>query len=76
MFVDVAQIKLSSGKGGDGTVAFRREKFVPMGGPSGGDGGKGGDVYFIGNEGLSTLIDLKYNRVQKAEDGIDRKSVV
>jgi GTP-binding protein len=69
MFVDLVQIKISSGKGGDGTVAFRREKFVPMGGPSGGDGGKGGDVVFVGNEGLSTLIDLKYNKVQRAEDG-------
>lgn len=73
MFVDVAQIKISSGKGGDGTVAFRREKYVPMGGPSGGDGGKGGDVYFVGHEGLSTLIDLKYNRVQNAEDGVGGK---
>ena len=69
MFVDLVQIKVSSGKGGDGTVAFRREKFVPMGGPSGGDGGKGGDVLFIGNEGLATLIDLQYHRVLKAEGG-------
>ncbi len=69
MFVDLVQIKISSGKGGDGTVSFRREKFVPMGGPSGGDGGKGGDVIFIGNEGLSTLIDLKYNKVLRAEVG-------
>lgn len=71
MFVDVATIKVSSGKGGDGTVAFRREKFVPMGGPSGGDGGKGGDVYFVGKEGLSTLIDLKYKRMQQADDGVN-----
>jgi GTP-binding protein len=69
MFVDTAKIKVSSGKGGDGTVAFRREKFVPMGGPSGGDGGKGGNVYFVGREGLSTLIDLKYKKVLRAEDG-------
>lgn len=69
MFIDLVHIKISSGKGGDGTVSFRREKYVPMGGPSGGDGGKGGDVFFIGNEGLSTLVDLKYNKVLHAEDG-------
>lgn len=69
MFIDLVHIKISSGKGGDGTVSFRREKFVPMGGPSGGDGGKGGDVIFVGNEGLSTLIDLKYNKVLAANDG-------
>jgi GTP-binding protein len=73
MFIDLVKIKISSGKGGDGTVAFRREKFVPMGGPSGGDGGKGGDVYFIGNEGLSTLVDLKYNKILRAEDGENGK---
>ena len=73
MFIDLVKIKISSGKGGDGTVAFRREKFVPMGGPSGGDGGKGGNVYFIGNEGLSTLVDLKYNKVLRAEDGENGK---
>ena len=73
MFVDLVRIKLSSGKGGDGTVAFRREKFVPMGGPSGGDGGKGGNVIFIGDEGLSTLVDLKYNKVLRADDGENGK---
>ncbi|QMS85797.1 GTPase ObgE [Candidatus Xianfuyuplasma coldseepsis] len=74
MFVDLVHIKVSSGKGGDGTVAFRREKFVPMGGPSGGDGGKGGDVIFVGNEGLATLIDLKYNRVLNAEAGVNGRA--
>jgi GTP-binding protein len=69
MFIDLVKIKVSSGKGGDGIVAFRREKYVPMGGPSGGDGGKGGDVVFIGDEGLSTLIDLKYNKILKAPEG-------
>ena len=69
MFVDLVKIKIQSGKGGDGTVAFRREKFIPLGGPSGGDGGKGASVIFLGDEGLSTLIDLKYNKVLKAEDG-------
>jgi len=69
MFVDLVKIKIGSGNGGDGIVAFRREKYVPMGGPSGGDGGKGGSVIFIGDEGLSTLIDLKYNKILRAEDG-------
>jgi len=73
MFVDLAKIKVSSGKGGDGIVAFRREKFVPMGGPAGGDGGKGASVIFIGDEGLSTLVDLKYNKILKAPDGENGK---
>ncbi len=73
MFVDLVKIKVSSGKGGDGIVAFRREKFVPMGGPAGGDGGKGGDIIFVGNEGLSTLIDLKYNKVLRAPEGENGK---
>lgn len=73
MFVDLTKIKISSGKGGDGIVAFRREKYVPMGGPAGGDGGNGASVYFIGEEGLSTLIDLKYNKVLRAEDGENGK---
>lgn len=69
MFVDLAKIKIYSGKGGDGIVAFRREKFVPMGGPAGGDGGKGGSVIFEGDEGMSTLIDLQYNKILKAPEG-------
>jgi len=69
MFVDLVNIKVSSGKGGDGIVAFRREKYVPMGGPAGGDGGKGGSIIFRGDEGLSTLIDLKFNKILKAEEG-------
>lgn len=74
MFVDLVKIKVSSGKGGDGAVAFRREKFVPMGGPSGGDGGKGASVIFKGDEGLSTLVDLKYNKVLKAEEGTNGRT--
>lgn len=69
MFVDLVKIKVSSGNGGNGIVAFRREKYVPMGGPAGGDGGKGADVIFVGDEGLSTLIDLKYNKLIKAPEG-------
>ena len=73
MFVDLVKIKVESGKGGDGIVAFRREKYVPMGGPSGGDGGKGGSIIFEGQEGLSTLVDLRYNKIITAEPGVNGK---
>ena len=59
MFVDNARIIVISGKGGDGHVSFRREKYVPDGGPDGGDGGKGGDIVFITDENINTLIDFK-----------------
>ena len=73
MFIDLVKIKVSSGKGGDGIVAFRREKFVPMGGPAGGDGGKGGSVIFEGDEGMSTLIDLQFNKILNAPAGENGK---
>ncbi|MGM0435810.1 MAG: GTPase ObgE [Bacillota bacterium] len=69
MFVDLVKIKIKSGKGGDGMAAFRREKYVPKGGPSGGDGGRGGNVVFVGDEGLTTLLDYRYDRHRSAEDG-------
>lgn len=68
-FVDEVTLEVVAGDGGNGAIAFRREKFVPFGGPAGGDGGDGGDVVFEGDEGLSTLMDLKYARKIKAEKG-------
>lgn len=69
MFADRARIFVRSGKGGDGHVSFRREKYVPAGGPDGGDGGRGGDVIFEVDEGLNTLIDFRNTRKYKAGDG-------
>ncbi len=69
MFIDYAEIELASGKGGDGAVTFRREKYVPKGGPSGGNGGKGGDIIIEAHHNLSTLLDFKYKRHYKAEKG-------
>lgn len=69
MFVDVAKIVVSAGKGGDGAVSFRRERYVDKGGPDGGDGGKGGDVVFEASERLNTLVKFRYKQEMKAEDG-------
>ena len=68
-FLDHAKVEVKAGKGGDGMVAFCREKYVPDGGPAGGDGGQGGDVIFIVDEGLRTLMDFRYNRHFKAKNG-------
>ena len=69
MFIDYAKIKVQSGKGGDGCVSFRREKFVAKGGPDGGDGGRGGDVIAVGNENVNTLVAYRYNKLFKANKG-------
>lgn len=71
MFVDEVTLNLEAGRGGDGCMAFHREKFVAMGGPFGGNGGKGGDIIFTVDEGLRTLIDLKYKKAFKGNAGLN-----
>ena len=73
MFVDEVEIKVIAGKGGDGCTAFRREKYVAMGGPYGGNGGHGGDIVFKVDEGLHTLLDLRYQKTLKAPKGENGK---
>ena len=68
-FVDEAMIEVHSGKGGDGVASFRREKFVPRGGPDGGDGGRGGGIYAVADRNVNTLIDYRYARIHRAKDG-------
>ena len=69
MFVDIAKINIKAGDGGDGAVAFHREKYVASGGPDGGDGGKGGDIVFVVDDNLATLADFRYKRKYKAQSG-------
>ncbi|MFV0425103.1 MAG: GTPase ObgE [Bacilli bacterium] len=69
MFVDYVKVNIKAGDGGNGCVAFRREKYVPFGGPAGGNGGNGGNVIFVADEGVSTLVSLRYNSLVKAGNG-------
>ena len=69
MFADRAKIFIRAGKGGDGHVSFRRELYVPNGGPDGGDGGRGGDNIFVADDHLSTLMDFRYKRKYVAPEG-------
>jgi GTP-binding protein len=68
-FVDEAKIRVEAGKGGDGCASFRREKYIPFGGPDGGDGGEGGSIFLVADAGINTLIDFRYTRLFRAEQG-------
>ncbi len=68
-FIDEARIKVAAGKGGNGCVSFRRERYIPKGGPDGGDGGDGGSVYLIADEQVNTLVDFRYQRSYRADNG-------
>ena len=68
-FIDEAVIEVHAGKGGDGVASFRREKFVPRGGPDGGDGGRGGSIYVVADRNINTLIDYRYARIHRARNG-------
>jgi GTP-binding protein len=68
-FVDEAIIEVHAGKGGDGIVAFRREKYIPRGGPSGGDGGRGGSIYLVADRNINTLVEYRFARIHRAKDG-------
>ncbi|MDX1795435.1 MAG: Obg family GTPase CgtA [Hydrogenovibrio sp.] len=68
-FVDEAKIRVTAGRGGNGVASFRREKYIPFGGPNGGDGGDGGSVYFVANRNLNTLVDFRFTRDFKAQNG-------
>lgn len=73
MFVDEVIVKLFAGNGGDGCTSFRREKCEPMGGPDGGNGGRGASIVFVGDKSLKTLVDLRYHKIVKGEKGINGK---
>src|SRR5690606_8109789 len=68
-FVDEATIEVIAGKGGSGAASFRREKFIPFGGPDGGDGGRGGSIYAVADRNVNTLIDYRYARLHRAKNG-------
>src|SRR3982751_4993686 len=68
-FIDEATIEVHAGKGGDGAAAFRREKYVPRGGPSGGDGGRGGTIYAVADRNVNTLVEYRFARIHRAKNG-------
>ena len=68
-FVDEATIEVVAGKGGNGVASFRREKFIPKGGPDGGDGGRGGTIFAVADRNINTLIDFRYARLHRAKNG-------
>src|SRR6476469_3526746 len=68
-FIDEAVIEVHAGKGGDGVASFRREKFVPRGGPDGGDGGRGGSIHAVADRNINTLVDYRYARIHRAKNG-------
>ena len=68
-FIDEARIEVHAGNGGDGAVSFRREKFIPRGGPDGGDGGRGGSIYAVADRNINTLVDYRYARIHRAKNG-------
>ena len=69
-FIDEATIRVTAGKGGNGCLSFRREKYIPKGGPDGGNGGVGGSVYLVADDSLNTLVDFRYQPSFKAESGL------
>ncbi len=71
MFIDVAKIRIKAGAGGNGAVSFHREKYIAAGGPDGGDGGRGGNIVFVVDDNLSTLMDFRYKKKYEAQNGID-----
>ena len=68
-FIDEANIEVHAGKGGDGAASFRREKFIPRGGPDGGDGGRGGSIFARADRNINTLVDYRFERIHRAKNG-------
>src|SRR5436189_4536187 len=68
-FIDEATVELHAGKGGDGSASFRREKYIPRGGPDGGDGGRGGSVFAVADRNINTLVDYRFARIHRAKRG-------
>ena len=68
-FIDETTVELHAGKGGDGSASFRREKFVPRGGPDGGDGGRGGSIFAVADRNINTLVDYRFARIHRAKNG-------